>query len=131
MSTSGKFEMIREQQTAGPNVQVDNDAVLATLMDWDARYGIEISDAGYDRVMVHLSSMPDDLDAFAAEVYRFCPDVVDQHMAALWIPYSDGSKPPPHIETLLGDLDPDAEGYGLEILKRWIKQERKLPLWWD
>lgn len=125
-----KFAELNEKGTNGVNCGLMTEDIIAKLKDWDRRYGVQISDVDYNHVMVQLGTIPEELDDFTEEVYQFCPDVVDQHLAALWCGYIN-SEPPPEIADLLGDLDPDAEGYGLEMLKRWILRERPLPLWWD
>ena len=78
------LDAVREAGTHGANVDVANADVLAKLSDWDTRYGIEVSDADWNRVMVMFKTVPKDLDVLAPEIYAFCPDVVDQHMASLW-----------------------------------------------
>ena len=57
--------------------------------------------ANTDTVIAQLKSVPADLDAFAADVYDFCPDIVDQGVGSV------------------------------DALKTELRKTRLLYLWWD
>jgi hypothetical protein len=52
--------------------------VLARVKKWDERYGLDIQAAGHDWMEARFKRPPPDMDIFASEVHKFCPDVVDQ-----------------------------------------------------
>jgi len=78
MKTKDQFEVVRARQTNGINYDIDNKAVIARLRQWDKLYGIEITGVGMDWVQFSLKRLPKDMTKFAKEVYKFCPDSVDQ-----------------------------------------------------
>ena len=133
-----KFQPLRDHHTNGANCGHSTDDVIARLKAWDEVYGLDVSDAGGDRVRVCFHSLPDDVAGLADEIYRFCPDIVDQHFGCFWIMYEDDDPadlPPGVAELIEGveydDFDDDSTAYGLELLRRALEQKRPLPLWWD
>jgi hypothetical protein len=66
-----KFEDLRLKKTNGINYDVTNNDIIERLSIWDAKYDLTISTVEADTVVIHLSMLPDDLDAFAREVYDF------------------------------------------------------------
>lgn len=130
--TTDKFASLREHRTNGINCGLTNEDVIARLREWDEAYGITLSDAATDRVMVHLETLPEDMDAFAREVYRFCPDIVDQNFGAFIVFVDDDPEELTERQReLMRDIDFDDEDYGLEIMKRAIVMDRMVGLWWD
>lgn len=65
-------------RTDGINHDLDHDQVMERYRQWDARYGLRLVGAGQDWLEAELVKPPADWQAFAKEVYAFCPDVVDQ-----------------------------------------------------
>jgi len=96
-----QYDILRAVQTNGANYDIMNEDVIAKLKEWEARYPFRITGASGDWVEARFDTVPSNMDAFAAEVYQFCPDVVDQ-----------GS----------GDVASLAEE---------MRQTRTLYLWWD
>lgn len=72
------YDILRAVQTDGINYDITNEQVIAKLKEWEQRYPFTITGAGLDWVEVRFERPPTDLEAFAKEVYAFCPDVVDQ-----------------------------------------------------
>lgn len=83
------------------NYGMDHDAVMQRLAPWRERYGLRLYGAGGDWMRFDITRPPDDWQAFAREVYAFCPDIVDQGT---------------------GDV---------EALAREMEAARTLYLWWD
>jgi hypothetical protein len=75
-----QFDMLRVAHSDGANYGLGTEAVIQKLQAWDAKYklGLDIRHAELDVVEARLAHLPDDVDAFAREVYAFCPDIVDQ-----------------------------------------------------
>jgi len=73
-----QYDILRAVATDGANYNVSNGDVIAKLKEWDARYQLHITGAGGDWVEARFGKPPSDMDAFAAEVNQFCPDVVSQ-----------------------------------------------------
>lgn len=132
---SPKFAPLYEHGTNGINCDLMTADVVAVLMDWDERLGIELSEVGHDRVVVHFSSLPDDVDTLAREIYAFCPDVIEQGFGCFdeMIEMNEvtGGDLPPDIRALVEGIDFDDDDFGLEILKRDMVAQRVVRLWWD
>jgi hypothetical protein len=130
-----KFEDLRLKKTNGINYDVTNNDIIERLSIWDAKYDLTISTVEADTVVIHLSMLPDDLDAFAREVYDFCPDTVDQNFGC----YAEiieaaeitGEELPIGVLSLVEGVDLSSDDYGLELLKRSIERDKIICLWWD
>ncbi|GAM14885.1 DUF4253 domain-containing protein [Mesobacillus selenatarsenatis] len=100
---SDQFDILRVQQTNGDNYDISNEKVISKLKDWYRRYPFIIIGADYDWVEANFEVFPEGkaLKAFAKEIYKFCPDIVEQ---------GSGS-----INGLIEEME----------------ETRKLYLWWD
>lgn len=78
IKTADQYASLWAKETNGANYNIDTASVVRKLKDWDRSYGIEIIGADYDWVEVLFLALPPDVDAFAAEIYKFCPDSVEQ-----------------------------------------------------
>ena len=95
------MDILRAARTAAPNYNIETEAIVARLTDFDQRYGIRIDRAETDTVQFSLNTVPTDVPAFAAEIYEFCPDIVDQGVGT--------------VEALAED----------------VAKNRRVQLWWD
>lgn len=100
---SDQFDIIKIQQTNGDNYDISNEMVVSKLKEWHLRYPFTIIGADFDWVEATFQVIPDgkNLRSFATEMYKFCPDIVEQ---------GSGS-----INGLMEEL----------------KESKKLFLWWD
>lgn len=98
---TNELDILRYRGTNGINYDVENSAVVAKMAEWKDSYGLTVLGCGRDWLELEFKKLPTDLDAFAEEVYAFCPDTVDQGV---------------------GDL---------ENLKLLIREMHGLWLWWD
>jgi hypothetical protein len=78
LKTTDQFDILRLEQTSGANYEVLLPDVLARLKDWQQKCEFEIIGATGDSVTIRFHTLPKDLCAFAEEIYRFCPDSVEQ-----------------------------------------------------
>lgn len=101
IKSNDQFDILKLQKTDGINFGIENKDVISKLEDWDKRYGIEIIGADYDWTEVILKKLPDNVPEFSQEVYKFCPDVVDQGV---------------------GEIN---------ALEKMIAETRRVYLWWD
>jgi hypothetical protein len=72
------YDVMRAAETNANNYGIGTDQIIRRMQDWDRRYGVTLYGIGFDWIGVELHHLPDDVDAFAREVYKFCPDAVDQ-----------------------------------------------------
>jgi hypothetical protein len=96
-----RFDPLRVMGTNGANFNIDTAKVISTLQEWDRRFGLELTGAGMDWTEARFKRQPPDMLAFAKEVNKFCPDVVDQGTGTV------------------------------EALADEMKKENSVYLWWD
>ncbi len=130
-----KFEEIKKQETDGINCNITNEMIIQKLQAWDAAYGVDISDVGHNQLAVRLHNLPDNLEAFAGEVYEFCPDIVDQGfgcMDEMVEMYEETGQPvPEETKALIEGIDFEDDSFGIKLLARAIEKEKFIKLWWD
>lgn len=73
-----QFDILRSARTDAVNFGILTEGIIKQLVRWDRTHGIDIVLASTDTVVFKLRKRPVNLDAFAKEVYAFCPDAVDQ-----------------------------------------------------
>lgn len=130
-----KYQLVREVGTNGDNYELSTEDLIEQFKDWDAKYGIELSDITFDSVTVTFNNLPEDLTDLAVEIYEFCPDTIDQHFGcmaeAIAITEGFGKELSEDIQTLIKDIDLTDDDYGFELLKRSLVINKTVPLWWD
>ena len=123
-----KFEVLREKRTLAHDGDRGTEWLIEHLTRWDDKYGIALSEVDHSRVMVELKTIPDDVDAFTADVFSICPDVVTEYFTS-FTDLADYNSNPNYAKSIDG-LDEMDNDFGLKAMKRWIVLERKLPLYW-
>jgi hypothetical protein len=78
-----QYDILRIMHTNGDNDDVGHGEVIAKLKQWEKRIRFEIIGAENDWVEIEFRTMPQDLKAFAEEVYEFSPDSVDEGTGSL------------------------------------------------
>lgn len=78
LKTTDEYEILRVKHTNGYNYDIDSQEIITKLKEWDNRYQLEIVGADFDWFEAEFLKTPDNMIAFAEEVYEFCPDVVEQ-----------------------------------------------------
>ena len=78
MKSDDEFDMLKWRQTNGINHDLENKDVIAKLEAWKSKYDFIILGVGMDWLQLKFTATRPDFDAFANEVYEFCPDIVDQ-----------------------------------------------------
>jgi hypothetical protein len=101
MKAADPYEVLRTMGTNGWNYDIGPEMVIARLKEWEGRFGLVFRGIALDWVEAEFETQPKDMLAFAKEVYRFCPDVVDQGTET--------------VEALAADM----------------KRTNSLYLWWD
>ena len=75
---ASQFDILRLARSDAVNFDLETEDLIRKLQEWDKAVGIDILHAETDTVELSLLKSPADLDAFARDVYDFCPDIVDQ-----------------------------------------------------
>ncbi len=78
-----QYEILRIMHTNGDTDDVSHEDVIAKLKQWEKRIRFEIVGAENDWVEIELRTMPQDIKAFAEDVYEFSPDSVDEGTGSL------------------------------------------------
>jgi hypothetical protein len=129
-----KYQDLRVYQTHGINCDLETEDIIEQLNIWDERYGIEILNVESDRVKVLFKDIPDDVTLLVTEIYEFCPDITDQHFGYFKEILEAGQEGKMDLSDsfyeLIDGVDLDAEEHGLELLKRYLKKNKVINLWW-
>jgi hypothetical protein len=73
-----ELDIVKWRQTNGINYDHENSDVVAKLAEWKQADDFVVLGASMDWVHIQFISTPKDVEAFAKEVYEFCPDAIDQ-----------------------------------------------------
>jgi uncharacterized protein DUF4253 len=134
-ATNDPLAAVREAGTSAPNFDTDNEAIIEWLAKLQSLCSFNVTEADGDTVTIEFNTLPRDMDAFARDLYKFCPDVVDQGTGCVHELLESmeemGEEISPEMAKLIEGVDFSDENYGVEILKREIEQNRAIQLWWD
>ena len=75
---TGPLDVLDVAQTDAINYGMTTRKLKGRFARWHKAFGIDIWQAETDTVQLRFQKMPRDLKSFAKEVYKFCPDIVDQ-----------------------------------------------------
>ncbi|MGH8494350.1 MAG: tetratricopeptide repeat protein [Moraxellaceae bacterium] len=77
IQSDSQFDCLRIARTDAINHSMETEDVIRRLEDYHRRFGIRIVAAATDSVEFQLLRMPEDAEAFAAELLEFCMDLED------------------------------------------------------
>lgn len=95
------YEIMKLAETNGANYDLQAADIIVQYKKWDAEFGIRPFAIGFDFCECEIVNKDIDYKKLAADIYQFCPDVVDQG-----------------TETL-------------EALEEELKRTGSIFLWWD
>ena len=131
----GKFDALQDAQTNGANYDVMTEDIIAKLEEWDAQFGVEISNVTHSTVNVKFAKVPDDVVKMANDIYELCPDIIEQHYGCmddmLEAMEEFGQDIDPKLKALVDGIDFSDDDFGMQILQKAIREEHVLPFWWD
>jgi hypothetical protein len=78
LRAASQFEALQVMGTNAWNYDFGPDRIIQRMKGWHERFGLVIRGVGFDWVEAEFVRQPTDMQAFASEVYEFCPDVVTQ-----------------------------------------------------
>lgn len=78
-----QFDILRLARTDACNYELDTESLIRKLQSWHNSCGIDVFHAETDTIEFTLASLPTDIQAFATDVYAFCPDIVDQGVGSV------------------------------------------------
>lgn len=95
------LEYLRMIRPDGINHGLSADDVIEKYQTWNQQFGLKLNGAGRSWLEAEILKDPPDWQAFAQEVYQFCPNVIDQGVGSV------------------------------EILAEEMMNHYSLHLWWD
>lgn len=133
-----KYSELFELETNGINVELETEDVVRKLMDWDERYGIALGEVKSDGLWVHFIKLPESdeaMDLLCKEIYRFCPDVIDQGFGCmkdmLEMMKEHDLEMDEKTQKLIVGINFKDKNYGMTLLARSLRTDQTLSLWWD
>jgi hypothetical protein len=126
-------DFLRMQNTNGANFDLDTEDIITKVAQWETLCELHIVGAGYDWLDLQFDRLPDNLQAFAEDVYEFCPDTLDQGYVGPALgngrDISEMSQ-----EEMLEMVDEIGKSIGSQTpadLAEFLQREKRLWLWWD
>jgi hypothetical protein len=78
LKTTDKYTILKQIATDGINYEITNDSLISIIKSFDEKYSLELIGAAGDWCEFIIHNEPKSWAQFANEVYKVCPDVVDQ-----------------------------------------------------
>jgi len=78
VKTMDKYQILTQLETNGYNYDIDPKELQKIITKFDEKYDLELIGAAGDWCEFIINKKPDNWMSFAEEVYKICPDVVDQ-----------------------------------------------------
>lgn len=78
LKTTDKYTVLRQIATDGINWDITNDSLITIIKTFDKKYSLELIGASGDWCEFIIHNEPKNWTQLAKEVYKVCPDVVDQ-----------------------------------------------------
>jgi hypothetical protein len=78
-----QFDILRVARSDAVNYDMGTEDLVRKLQTYDEEFGIDIIHAETDTIEFDLVGDPENFSAFAADLYEFCPDIVDQGVGSV------------------------------------------------
>ena len=101
LKTTDKYAVLEQVNTDGINYGITNDSLITIIKNFDKKYSLELIAASGDWCEFIIHAEPKSWMQMANEVYKVCPDVVDQGTDTV------------------------------EALANELKKTKRLYFWWD
>ncbi|HEX8236694.1 MAG TPA: DUF4253 domain-containing protein [Abditibacteriaceae bacterium] len=126
-------DFLRLQNTNGANFDLDTESIIRKLANWEQLCSLHIVGAGFDWVDLQFDTLPDNLQAFAEEIYDFCPDTLDQGYVGP-DPTNGREMSEMSQEEMLQMVEQIGDAIDSQTpadLAEFLSREKRLWLWWD
>src|SRR5262245_1920877 len=100
-NADSQFDILRVAQSDAVNYGMVTEDLIKKLAEYDRTYGVDIFHAETDTIEFSFSKRPGDMPGFCKDLYKFCPDIVDQG------------------------------GGSVDALEKEIRKTQEVFLWWD
>lgn len=78
LQTADKYEVLKQVGTDGINYDITNDSLITIVKNLDKKYSLELIGASGDWCEFFIHNEPENWVDFGNEIYKICPDIVDQ-----------------------------------------------------
>lgn len=121
------YSLMWARQTNGMSYDIRTKDIIDKLIDWEKLSVFNILGVGSEWVSLRFRALPPNLEAFAEDLYDFCPDVLDQSLVKM-LPdeLADYEE-----DEMLDFIEDELDDQDIKELANYIATERKLFLWWD
>ena len=101
LKTTDKYDVLKQVGTDGINYNITNDSLIAIIKGLDKKYELELIGASGEWCEFIIHKEPENWIDFGNEIYKICPDIVDQGAGSV------------------------------EVLAEEMKKTKRLYFWWD
>lgn len=78
-----QFDILGIARSDAVNYGLGTEDLVRKLQTYDGAFGIDIIHAETDTIEFDLTGNPEDFSDFAEDLYKFCPDIVDQGVGSV------------------------------------------------
>ena len=71
-------DVLRMAESDAINYGFETEDLINKIKEYDEKYGVNVSHAETDTVVLEFNKLPEDLGELTKDIYEFCPDIVDQ-----------------------------------------------------
>ncbi|WP_013334655.1 DUF4253 domain-containing protein [Gloeothece verrucosa] len=115
------YDILTIQLTNGANYNITNHDIVHLLEQWAKFCAFQIIGADFDWLELQFQTLPDNLNAFAQEIYEFCPNILTQGYIGESLS-EDAS---------IEDWEEALDNQTIEDLAEFLQKTKTLFLWWD
>lgn len=127
MKLKEAIPIILEKGTNGINYDIDTTQIIDWLEKTDKRCNFNIVEIDFEFITLEFENFPEPLIDFCKEIYKICPDIIEQHYEIIGDFAQDNIM---EIEELKS-LDPNSEDYYFQIMEIDLRKNKSIQLWWD
>lgn len=73
-----EIDIVKYRRTDGANYDLENKDIVDKLIKWKSKNDFIVLGCGRDWLQFEFKTLPNDLNKFTKDVYKFCPDIVEQ-----------------------------------------------------
>ena len=115
------YQLLSFFGTGAGNYGLGNDDIEKKLREWEKLCELEILGGSGDTLILAFKTLPEDLLAFAEDMYAFCPDLIDQ--GYIGPPLGEGATQDEFFRAM--------DEQTAEDLADYLERNKFVKFWWD
>lgn len=115
------YQIVEFFGTGAGNYGLSNQDMIDKLREWETLCQFEILGGGGDTLVLAFKTLPEDLLAFANDVYEFCPDLMDQGYIG---PLLDEG-------ATMEEIGEAMDEQTVDDLADYLRRNKFVSFWWD